>query len=94
MRWSIRAHVAAFLISAAFTFVDLGMLRSPAASEVAFNVLGFLLLPALAAIFLCPMITLALSTRKSVSRNELEVALLAEALLVVGQVLVFLPTVS
>jgi hypothetical protein len=94
MRFCILAHLIAVAFCAIFSLADRDLFISPPASAFTNGTLSFLLLPSVAAMFVCPMIALSISIRKWRSKTTIGFGLFAEVLVTAAHLLAILPACS
>ena len=91
LRWVVFLHVIAVMCCAGMSLASKGMLINREVADFYLYYGPILLVPALMAWFVCPVIVLLLLARKGTSGSTRLFAILAEGMLCVGQLLVLLP---
>jgi|GEM_PF-6612447 len=90
-RMWIYAHLACVTICVAFSLADRGQFISHDVSHRAIDGISILLFPALLGWLLCPMMTIAMADRSKLGPRPFRVAVIAEGIMVVAQVVALLP---
>ena len=91
LRWVVFLHLVAVVCCACFSLADRRLLINREVADFYLYYGEILLVPALMAWFVCPVVVLLLLARRGTSGSTRLFAILAEGMLCVSQMLVLLP---
>ncbi len=94
MRWCIYLHLSGVVLCEILTLALSGLFISQSVSAFVETRLALLFLPALLSLFVCPVLAVVIAVRRSLSSMRIRIGLLAETVLVFGQLLVLTPLVT
>ncbi|HEY2251600.1 MAG TPA: hypothetical protein VGH74_11090, partial [Planctomycetaceae bacterium] len=90
-RWAVFSHAAAVAVCASFSLADRGLLVNHSVSRIFYNNFKILLLPALLAWLLCPVVVVVSLARGHISTRSDIIGLIPEVLLCLAQMYSLLP---